>query len=99
MKLKAGWLLYAKDIPRDAASRPNIRVALKLIAASLYFFSSYAEKKSNMKVDQVVNAPAKPIAKSALRFSALFIVSPNTNDPKTLTSNIPCGLSVNFRMY
>jgi hypothetical protein len=42
-----------------------------------------------MKVDQVVKAPAKPIAIKSWVCSVLLKVTPNKKEPSTLTRKIP----------
>ena len=72
-----------------AAMIPRISVA-KILARNLRGWRR-SLLRSSANADQVVNAPAKPIPKSASVAEELFEINPRKNEPAILTKRIPPG--------
>jgi hypothetical protein len=93
----------ARARPAAAATEPAASVPRALRTASLQAPSSRSRTVSKVKVENVVYAPQKPVPRTTREvlespwWKPRPVSRPRTNDPLTLTTNVPQGNTPSLR--
>src|SRR3954447_13719497 len=86
--------------PRVAASSPTTRLATTLTLVVVASPSSASRTVSYPNVENVVNAPQKPVpTRVSTQSDAPAATTPSTNEPVMLTTHVPQGNAARWRRW